>query len=95
MDKKITPVNNCNLINISEYSNKFKKLKVDETFRAIQIDKNETNQPITLHWENINVHTPDTSKSCFNKFKKNSVNNSKHIIRNGMFFFISNMYINK
>lgn len=42
----------------------------------------ETNIPITLHWENINVYTPDTSKSIINKLKcKNIENNSRHIIR--------------
>ena len=57
----------------------------------INLDKAnlEKNTPITLHWENINVFTPDTSNSLINKLKCKKVeNNSRHIIRdvNGIAF---------
>ena len=51
----------------------------------------EIKQPITLHWENLNVHSPDTSnRFLINKlFNKNVENNSKHSIKNGInFIFI-------
>ena len=45
-------------------------------------------QQITLHWEQINVFTPDTTKTLFNKIRgKNLESNSRKIIKDGKSFF--------
>ena len=50
----------------------------------IEPDYNLNDQAITLHWESINVHTPDTTKTLFNKIRcKKSESNSRHIIKDG------------
>ena len=47
--------------------------------------KNNSNIPITMHWENINVFTPEQGNGllCFKKNKPTA----KHIIKNGIFRF--------
>ncbi len=44
--------------------------------------KNNSNIPITMHWENINVFTPEQGNGffCF----KNNKGSAKHIIKNGI-----------
>jgi len=53
----------------------------------LETDKPIQNNSITLHWENINVHTPDTSKGIKSRlFCKKVESNAKHIIRGGEFY---------
>ena len=61
------------------------KLRREATIILVK-EPTKISQSITLHWENINVHTPDTAKTLCNKIrKKNLESNSRHIIKDGSF----------
>ena len=56
---------------------------IDHTIK-LRKELTKSYQAITLHWESINVHTPDTTKTLFNKIRcKKSESNSRHIIKDG------------